>query len=239
MDVVKSSLAQFSGILDLDSTEGKGTTITLQLPLTLAIIPCLIVIVDGARYAIPQVNLEELVCLYDDDVTAKIERAGKQEVYRLRDQLLPMVRFNRVLVSPETFTGENLSELTEQPGTNREPGAAALTNNRSLVFAVVKVGVKRFGLIVDQVVGTEEIVVHPMHQAVKNLQIYSSSTVMGDGKMALILDIEGISKHAAVEAVSVKRGKRYMRRRWLGTGRRKMSSSLPMVPGNSLRFLCR
>lgn len=208
MDVVKASLEQFSGILDLDSREGEGTTVTLQLPLTLAIIPCLIVIVDGARYAIPQVNLEELVCLYDDDIKSKIECAGKQEVYRLRDQLLPMVRFSEVLASRDPFTEESLTEITEYYATQslEEDPVEQQHTPSSLVFAVVKVGIKRFGLIVDQVVGTEEIVVHPMHPAVKDLRIYSGSTVMGDGKVALILDIEGISKHAAVEAVVSKKG---------------------------------
>ena len=202
MDVVKNSLEQFSGILDLDSKEGEGTTVTLQLPLTLAIIPCLIVIVHGARYAIPQVNLEELVCLYDDDIQSKIECAGKQEVYRLRDQLLPMVRFSEVMASPEPFTEERLTDITEYyTKQNQEQDLTEQKTPRSLVFAVVEVGTKRFGLIVDQVVGTEEIVVHPMHPAVKDLRIYSGSTVMGDGRVALILDIEGISKHAAVEAV--------------------------------------
>ena len=97
MDVVRASLEKLGGTLEIQSELGQGTTMHLRLPLTLAIIPCLVVVVGGERYAIPQVNLEELVRLYDDDVRDTIECADGQEVYRLRDRLLPMVRLGEVL----------------------------------------------------------------------------------------------------------------------------------------------
>ncbi|MBF0451112.1 MAG: chemotaxis protein CheW [Candidatus Magnetomorum sp.] len=200
MDVVKTSIEQLGGSLDLESTQGEGTNINLRLPLTLAIIPCLVVVVDGFRYAIPQVNLEELVSLYKKDVYTKIECAGEQEVYRLRGQLLPMIRMSEVLARYQMFTEKDRSHITES---YRKNALAALQgeqkSQRSLTFAVVKIGSRRFGLIVDKVIGTEEIVVKPMHSAIKNLDIYSGATVMGDGKVALILDIEGIARHTRVE----------------------------------------
>jgi len=200
MDVVKTSIEHLGGSLELDSTPGEGTSMNIRLPLTLAIIPCLVVVVDDLRYAIPQVNLEELVSLYKNDVYNKIECAGEQEVYRLRGQLLPMIRMSEVLSRSSVFTENVRSQVTEK---HRKIATAILQGQekaqRSLTFAVVKIGTKRFGLIVDKVIGTEEIVVKPMHSAIKNLDIYSGATVMGDGKVALILDIEGIARHTRVE----------------------------------------
>ncbi|MCP4347498.1 MAG: hybrid sensor histidine kinase/response regulator [Desulfobacterales bacterium] len=193
MDVVMAGVEKLGGNLDFESRAGQGTHFHLRLPLTLAIIPCLIVGVGKNRYAIPQVNLVELVCLYDEDVKTKIERADDQEVYRLRDRLLPMVRLSESLSRPEPFTREVRSEITEHYRNFQYP-----ESSHSLNFAVVKVRADRFGLIIDSVLGTEEIVVKPMHSAMKFLDIYSGATVMGDGKVALILDIESIAAHAGL-----------------------------------------
>ncbi len=193
MDVVKAGVEKLGGNLDFESRTGWGTAFHLRLPLTLAIIPCLIVAVGKNRYAVPQVNLVELVCLYDEDVKTKIEHADDQEVYRLRDRLLPMVRLSEVLSRPDPFTREVRAEITVHYRNFQYS-----ESSQSLNFAVVKVGGDRFGLIIDSVLGTEEIVVKPMHSGMKFLDIYSGATVMGDGKVALILDIEGIAAHAGL-----------------------------------------
>ena len=220
MDVVRHAIDELGGNLELETWPGQGTSLHLRLPLTLAIIPCLIVTVAGHRFAIPQVNLEELVCLYDDDVRTQIEVAGNQEVYRLRNRLLPMVRLNEILARPTPFTrktkahiagrhhrqGADAAPEDQSPGgSGSDPAFTVLSQSQSphavadsLSFAVVKVGAERFGLIVDKVIGTEEIVVKPMHSSLKSLQCYSGATVMGDGSVALILDIEGIARHAGV-----------------------------------------
>ncbi len=208
MDVVKTSIERLGGSIDMESVEGEGTSILLRLPLTLAIIPCLIVTVGEHRYAIPQTSLDELVCLYDEDVRTKIECADDQEVYRLRDRLLPMVRLSEVLARPARFIREVRAEITERyrkqqeeawqdyiDAGGKEQGAQFI---QSLNFVVLKAGANRFGLIVDQILGTEEIVVKPMHSAVKFLAIYSGATIMGDGRTALILDVEGIARHAGI-----------------------------------------
>lgn len=193
MDVVKSNVEKLGGSIDIYSVEGKGTKMHLRLPLTLAIIPCLIVIVGEYRYAIPQVNLVELMCLYDDEVRTKIECAGNNEIYRLRDTLLPIVRLSEVLNKPSPFTNETKAEITEKYRKQQED------RKQSLNFTVLKVGNRRFGLAVDKILGTEEIVVKPMHPALKSLGCYSGATVMGDGKVALIIDVDGISRHAGIE----------------------------------------
>ncbi|MFA8343898.1 MAG: chemotaxis protein CheW, partial [Rhodothermaceae bacterium] len=210
MDVVKVGIEKLNGSIELDSTPGRGTKIQLRLPLTLAIIPCLIVEVVGERYAIPQVNLEELVCLYDTDVKDKIEIAGDREVFRLRDHLLPMIRLNEILHRSTAFNEEAMAKISEKYRQEQKDLYDAylvrkqeLENDemkfsQSLNFAVLRIGTFRFGLIVDNVLGTEEIVVKPIHPVLKTLPCYSGATVMGDGKVALILDVEGTAKYAGL-----------------------------------------
>ncbi len=209
MDVVKNAIEKLGGSFDISSKTNRGTTILLRMPLTLAIIPCLIVKVAGFRYAIPQVNLEEVVCLYDDDAVSKIESDSNQEVFRLRDNLLPMVRLNEILERPQTFTETDKYQITEKYRThsddNEKPEKVdkqqteIVTKERMLNFAVVKVGSNQFGLIIDKVIGTEEIVVQAVHPSLKTLNIYSGTTVMGDGQCAMILDINGIAHHAGID----------------------------------------
>ncbi|MFO0650078.1 MAG: chemotaxis protein CheA [Polyangiales bacterium] len=208
MDVVQTSIERLGGSVVLESEVGRGTTLTLRLPLTLAIIPSLIVVSEGQRFAIPQVNLEELVRLYDEDVYSKIECAGARQVYRLRDVLLPIVWLSDVLRHKEPFDFETQARLTENARADRASRLAELQRARaadqpydwSVAFAVVKVGNTRFGLVIDAIVGTEEIVVKPMHRCVKDLAIYSGVTVLGDGKVALILDPLAMARYAGIEA---------------------------------------
>ena len=208
MDVVQTSIERLGGSVVLESEVGRGTTLTLRLPLTLAIIPSLIVVSEGQRFAIPQVNLEELVRLYDEDVHSKIECAGARQVYRLRDVLLPIVWLSDVLRHKEPFDFETQARLTENARADRASRLAELQRARaadqpydwSVAFAVVKVGNTRFGLVIDAIVGTEEIVVKPMHRCVKDLAIYSGVTVLGDGKVALILDPLAMARYAGIEA---------------------------------------
>ena len=203
LDVVKTAIEKLGGQLDIDTEAGKGSLFHLRLPLTLAIIPCLVVMVGSSRFAIPQVNLEELVCLYDDEVVTKIEVARDQEVYRLRKQLLPLVRADELLSRPHPFTVRERTEIATRHQQLRKDVAAS---GGTVSFVVVTVGLKRFGVIVDRVIGTEEIVVKPMHASVKHLGIYAGATVMGDGQVALILDIEGLAKHAGIGSDLAKKG---------------------------------
>ncbi|MFC1746559.1 chemotaxis protein CheA [Candidatus Riflebacteria bacterium] len=208
MDVVRTSIENLGGILELHSQKGKGTTVHMRLPLTLAIIPSLIVNVDNERFAIPEVNLEELVCLYDEEVKTKIETAAGKEVFRLRDQLIPMVRLSEVLKSPSPFSEERWAKISRDYRDQLEESYQEYLIKKkkepnqkfrqSINFAVIKVGINRFGLIVDEIIGTEEIVVKPMHHLVSALTCYSGATIMGDGGVALILDLMGIAKFAGI-----------------------------------------
>jgi len=203
MDVVKTNIEKLGGTIELNSKEGKGMTIDLRLPLTLAIIPSLIVKSKECRFAIPQVSLEELVTLYDEDIYEKIEYSGKFEIFRLRNSILPLVRLSEVLENKTHFndnTQLNITTKYYEKYKNRELGGY----EKKINIAVVKIGKRRFALHVENIIGTEEIVVKPMHKILKNMKIYSGATIMGDGKISLILDIDGIAKHAAIFGFNAK-----------------------------------
>lgn len=172
MDVVQSSTEKIGGSVELQSVVGKGTMVKLRIPLTLAIIPALIVHEAGQRYAIPQVNLQELVRL---DGEGEFDRLQGAEIYRLRGRLLPILRLHQI--------------LGLEPTDRRETSLVVLTHE-SLTF----------GLVVDGVCDTEEIVVKPLGSELKQLQLFAGATIMGDGRVALILDVGGLVRNANMKA---------------------------------------
>lgn len=179
MDVVKTNVEKIGGTVDVHSTPGQGTTVKVKIPLTLAIIPALMVISGGERFAIPQVSLLELVRLEAGEAGKGIEMVHGAPVYRLRGRLLPLVYLNR--------------ELQIAPAENHQPGGHAATN-----IVVVQADGREFGLVVDEITDTEEIVVKPLGKQLKGISAYSGATIMGDGRVALILDILGLAQRARV-----------------------------------------
>ena len=188
MDVVKTNIELLEGSLTIDSHPGLGTAMILRMPLTLAIIPCLIVTVNGERYAIPQRDLEEAICLHPG-MKGRIERAFDTEVYRLRGRLLPIVRMKEVLSRRQPFTAKTKAEILAEYAVKPDP-------RRIAYILVLRTAGRRFGLVVDEVKGTEEIVVKPMHPSIKKVGIFTGATIMGDGRVALIADVAGIVEHA-------------------------------------------
>ncbi len=171
MDVVKTNVERLGGSIEINTVKGSGTTVRVKIPLTLAIVPALIVLSGGERYAIPQVNLKELVNIESQE---EIHRIGDSEFYRLRGQIIPLVRLSRLL------------------------GRTNGHEERSLV--ILTTGVMDFGLLVDEVRDSEEIVVKPLGRLLKGIPIYAGATIMGDGKVALILDVVGLSRHIGFKA---------------------------------------
>ncbi|MDP1829318.1 MAG: chemotaxis protein CheW [Archangium sp.] len=178
MDVVRTQVERAGGQVEIDSVVGRGTVLRMKMPLTLAIIPALMVRSGEQRFAIPQVNLTELVHLQPDQVSRSIERVRGSPVYRLRGEILPLV------------------DLAGALGTTGRSDAA----RDGVDIVVVEAGPCRYGLVVDGIHDTEEIVIKPLHGSLKRLSCYAGATVLGDGGVALILEIAGL---AALAGLSV------------------------------------
>lgn len=170
MDVVKSNIEGIGGTIEIESQRGKGSIFRLRIPLTLAIVPALTVECSQDIYAIPQVNLVELVALDSSNSEQVVEDVGGVPVYRLRGKLLPLVYLSEVLgVEPHI-----------------EDGAETI--------AVLNAEGRRFGLVLDRVISTEEIVVKPLSKPLKNINAYSGATILGNGRVALILDVPALAR---------------------------------------------
>lgn len=180
MDVVKTNIEKIGGSVDVHSRLGEGTTFRIKIPLTLAIIPALMVKCGDDRYAIPQVSLLELVRL-DGDQNGTIEQIHGTPVYRLRGRLLPLVYLDREL------------------GVDSAPpvtGGGAVDDAVNIV--VLQADDRQFGLVVDGICDTEEIVVKPLGKQLKGIDAFAGATIMGDGRVALILDVLGLAQRAGV-----------------------------------------
>ncbi|MCX6110420.1 MAG: chemotaxis protein CheW [Proteobacteria bacterium] len=176
MDVVRTNIEKIGGVVDLVSTEGVGTTIRLKIPLTLAIIPALIVRAGGERFAIPQIKLVELVRVEpaDDGSGPHIEMLQGQPVFRLRGELLPLICLNETLQEATPRDAASFKQVTN---------IVVLNADKSL-----------FGLIVDEIEDSIDIVVKPLSNFLKSLNTYTGATVMGDGTIALALDVLGLAE---------------------------------------------
>ncbi len=185
MDVVKTNIEKIGGTVDVQSKPGAGTTVRMKIPLTLAIIPALIVTSGGDRYAIPQISLLELVRLDGEDAQKGIELIQGVPVHRLRGRLLPLVYLNR-----ELKVEDEAPDLSKLPAVN---------------IVVLQADERQFGLVVDEINDTEEIVVKPLGKQLKGVKTFAGSTIMGDGRVALILDVLGVAQTSNVVSESRER----------------------------------
>ncbi len=231
MDVVKTNLDKLGGNVDIISEVGAGTTISIKLPLTLAIIPCQIIMTDDERYAIPQVNLEELLRIPANQVKERVERVGDAEVVRLRGNLLPLIRLADVIGIDRTYWDANDSkskpdrrqlisdrrsmesptfadgtekswDTTElQEDNERTSSDRRFTASSALNIVVVSTGAMKYGLIVDRLQDSEEIVIKPLGRHLQQCKGYAGATIMGDGRIALILDVGNLAKMANLTSI--------------------------------------
>jgi len=173
MDVVKTNIENIGGAVSVDSTPGEGTVWRLTIPLTLAIIQALTVDCGDQRYVVPQVAVLELVFI--DGNSTKIEYASGAPVYRLRGKLLPLVRLDRAL-------GLNVG------------------GDQGVYIMVLQADGRRFGLVVDRVLNTEEVVVKALNSRFKDIGLYAGATILGDGKVGLILDVSSLARRSHLTA---------------------------------------
>jgi two-component system chemotaxis sensor kinase CheA len=178
MDVVKTNLERIGGTIELRSQEGRGTTFIIKIPLTLAIVAALIVEAGGERFAMPQIGVVELVRLGSGgagDGAPRLERIKDTPVLRLRDRLLPVVPLSGLL-------------QLDKPPAEGDGGFVLVT----------QVGNQLFGIMVDQVFDTEEIVVKPVAPILRHLTVFSGNTILGDGSVIMILDPNGIARATGI-----------------------------------------
>ncbi|MCB1255188.1 MAG: chemotaxis protein CheW, partial [Austwickia sp.] len=173
MDVVKTNIEKIGGVIDVSSVTGEGTTVRIKIPLTLAIIPALLVRGDENMFAIPQVNLLELVRLDKEQAAERLENIQGTPVYRLRGALLPLVDLRKQIAAEEI-------------------------EHETTFIAVLKADEKQFGLVVDDIEDTEEIVVKPLGKQLRGINLYAGATLMGDGRVALILDANSLAGRAGM-----------------------------------------
>jgi two-component system chemotaxis sensor kinase CheA len=230
MDVVKTNLDRLGGKVEIKSEIGKGSLFRIKLPLTLAIIPSLIVSVENEKFAIPQINVEELLRIRPEEVKHRIEVVGDAEVLLLRDRIIPLVRYSDLLgmvttyVNPETRTAEidrrtsiadrrsprqSLDAVAEMHAGKGSPGRGfrghadrRVAPANALEIVVVTTGTMQYGLVVGAFHNTEEIVVKPLGRHLKMLREYAGATILGDGTVVLIIDIGGLANKADLATVS-------------------------------------
>lgn len=177
MDVVRANVEKVGGSVELESKVGIGTTLRLRVPLTLAIVPALVVRSGGQSFALPQTALVELVYIPTRDAAQVVERVGASEVYRLRERLLPMIWLDRLL------------------------GLKNTADDHGFYMAVLEAEGCRYGLVVDDLLAPEEIVVKPLSAVLREIGLFSGATVLGNGTLALILDIAAAAARAGVKPV--------------------------------------
>jgi len=180
LDVVRSNVEKVGGSVELESRVGLGTTLRMRVPLTLAIVPALVVQSGGQSFALPQNSLVELVYVPQHEAEHAVERMGTTELYRLREGLLPLVWLDRLL--------------------GLEPRAGDAGDD--FYIAVVESESRRFGLVVDDLKAPEEIVVKPLSAELRKIGVFSGATVLGNGTLALILDVAATGARAGVRPVT-------------------------------------
>ena len=169
MDVVKTNLDRLGGKVEIDSVPGRGTCFRIKLPLTLAIIPSLLISDGGQRFAIPQVSIGELIRIPTRQIAERIDLAGDGKVLLLRDRLVPLLHLSDALGQPRPASGQAMNVV------------------------LVDTGRFEYGLVVDQLHETVEIVVKPLGRHLRELSDYAGATILGDGQVAIILDVAGIA----------------------------------------------
>ncbi|MBZ0256516.1 chemotaxis protein CheW, partial [bacterium] len=223
MDVVRHNIEKLSGTIDIDTIPNEGTAIHLALPQNVSILSALIIETGRQRFAIPQINLVELVVLECDDVAQSIYQINDDLVLRMRDTLYPLVSLANLIDAPRMFWDKHdnqwkpdrrktwvdarqeinlpLDYSTSVFQTLREQHKNRRRNIESnqAAILIVRDGDQQYGILIDQIVDTEEIVVKALSSYARSSALFSGASILGDGSVILILDISGLSRHAQLK----------------------------------------
>ncbi|MBF0546377.1 MAG: chemotaxis protein CheW [Candidatus Riflebacteria bacterium] len=234
MDVVKTNLDRLGGKIEIESAIGHGSLFRIKLPLTLAIIPSLIFSAGDERFAIPQIDVIELLRIPVSQISKRIELIGNAEVLNLRGKLMPIIYFSQMLGVQATYFDKKakktlfsrrqrvadrrsrkrfnssashpiISDTAQKLQSEFPPRSRSERRYHSagdLNVIVISAGAFQYGLVVDKLYNTEEIVVKPLGRHLKELQEYSGATIMGDGKVALIIDSSGLANKTNLAAIT-------------------------------------
>ncbi|MEZ0154880.1 MAG: chemotaxis protein CheW [Candidatus Reddybacter sp.] len=211
MDVVRQNLAKVGGVADIESVLGSGTTIRVKLPLTLAIIPSVLVGISTENFAIPQVNVVEMVGIAPDEIKTRIQHVGGVAMLRLRGDLLPLIELSDFFGITQTYndvdTGSVREERRDRLADRRENEDPDETTNNlrggverresadsSVNIVIVAAGAFKYGIRVDELHESAEIVVKPLGMHFRGSNEFSGATILGDGTVALILDVDGVRR---------------------------------------------
>ncbi|MCB1135304.1 MAG: chemotaxis protein CheW, partial [Chlamydiia bacterium] len=228
MDVVHSNLSRYGGVIDVESNLGQGTTLRIRLPLTLAVLSCITFEVGGLNYLLPQNNITELMQIPPFEVKTRVHLVDGRHALNFRDKLIPLIRLSDVLTIPRSFRDpetraripdrrfrlhdrranqwqaaqERLTDAEEPKGTvERQDKDRRFPRRGALRVAIVNNGSFNFGLVVDEFIGSEEIVVKPLGKYLKVNPCYAGTTIQGNGKVAMILDLQGLTEYAGLQPI--------------------------------------
>jgi len=214
MDVVRSNIDKMGGTVRIKSVKNIGSTITIKLPLTLAIISSLLIKASGQRYAVPQVNVSEVLTIAKKDLEERVKKIGDAEVLILRGELVPLMQLNELLEMRQSFlnprTGKMeidrrknivdervVEEETDYTPTQKEVEERRQNEMKNRInIIIVNSGHYKYGLVVDELQDNVEIVVKPLGIHLKKFREYAGATILGDGTVSLILDIAGLANKA-------------------------------------------
>ncbi len=209
MDVVRQNLAKVGGVVDIESVVGIGTTIRVKLPLTLAIIPSVMIGVSTENFAIPQVNVVEMVGITPDEIKTRIQHVGGVAMLHFRGELLPLVELSDFFDVTQTYrdadTGtvseerrDRLSDRRENEDSDETTGnlrggvERRESSGSNVNIVIVATGAFKYGIRVDELHESGEIVVKPLGMHFRGSNEFSGATILGDGTVALILDVDGV-----------------------------------------------
>lgn len=218
MDVVRTNILNLGGTVEVETELGSGSTVLIKLPLTLAIMPSLIVRVGRSSFAVPQTNINEIIRIMSDDVAERIKRVHDAEVLQLRGELMPIIRLSDALGVDSFYESKDGAEAStdrrhdladrregeehEEHPPREDVARRECNTSNALSVVIVESAGHRYGVVVDSVDDPQEIVVKPLGRHLRGIECLAGATVLGDGSIALILDVTGIASKCQLRVPS-------------------------------------